>query len=57
MRKFIIDEAMFQVEPAILVQEAIEPWLISAQKAISDDLTSEDLVASSVPADGWGINE
>jgi hypothetical protein len=57
MRNATTDETMFQAEPAILVCEETKPWLISAQETIPDDLNLEDLSASSLPADGWGINE
>ena len=57
MQTLLTDETIVKDEPAILPHEQVEPWLISAQQAISDDLNFHDLLVSSVPGDGWGINE
>ena len=39
-------------------EEEIEPWLISAQtESLNDVYWDDDLLASAVPATGWGINE
>ena len=56
MQTLITDETVVKEEPAILRRGQLDPWLISAQQAI-DDLILDDLLASSVPADRWGINE